>query len=627
MIDETFLRQTAALQANLKMLESQQDALSDFQDMQALRHYKARLLDYIETHSKAGNLPHNPFQVIEKRLIAVSEFFTVTEQEYQRLTSWKKGWIKSIQSISLSDIQSARAELSNLVAELPHRQLRLKEMLLALDWDTSSSTVDLHAELLVCAQCVDGLKIQIKEENRRNLYQFALGEGKLANAVSSYLSAMGQRIEELISLHKKHQELLAEAEAHLAEENFRSAERVVKIYDKQRFPDIDYNKVDFLLKEQLSKFGKFSDLEAQVNAGNFREARENLLKVKDIAIKAGSELETAVAILRKTMELSIDSHDKARKKSLMTKSIVIFLVVVAIGSLSAYVIQEEKKAKIAIEAAKLQAAETKAKAEREVAEAKAKAEHEAADAKAKLTAEIGAGRVGVTLDVPLAGNLVIPFSYCPAGTFTMGSLESEEDRSSDENQAQVTLTKGFWMAKTELTQAQWTAIMSNNPSKFDGNDLPVENVSWEDTQEFIKKVNDSVVMPKGWKIALPTEAQWEYACRAGETETYSGGTIDQVAWYDDNSESKTQAVGTKKQNAWGLHDMHGNVREWCADWYDGELSGGTDPSGYSSGFYRVDRGGSWNYGGAGCRAAYRGRNDPNNRDVDLGFRPALVPSE
>jgi formylglycine-generating enzyme required for sulfatase activity len=487
-------------------------------------------------------------------------------------------------------------------------------------------------------------------------YEFAHSAGASHAQVIGHLGKVDKRIDELICLHEKHHALLVEAEAHLANENFRSAERVVKIYDKQRFPDIDYNKVDSLLERQLSKFGKFADLDAQVNAGNFREARENLRKVKDIKIKVGSELETAVSILEKTIQRTIDTHYKARKKSLMTKSIYIFLIVVAIGSLSAYVIQEEKKAQlVAAEAnakeereaadarvkaeqeaaearvkAEREAAEAKAKAEREAAEAKAKAEREAAEAKAKAETAyekfIG-NRAGEEKSFEIAPRVRMTFCWCPAGDFTMGSLESEEDRSSDENQAQVTLTKGFWMAKTELTQAQWTAIMSNNPSKFDGNDLPVENVSWEDTQEFIKKVNDSGVIPEGWKVDLPTEAQWEYACRAGETGAYSGGTIDQVAWYDDNSGSKTHSVGTKKSNAWGLHDMHGNVWEWCADWYDDSLSGGTDPSGPSSGVYRVSRGGSWSRLAACCRAAHRFGGLPDYRRNSLGFRPALVPSE
>jgi formylglycine-generating enzyme required for sulfatase activity len=277
--------------------------------------------------------------------------------------------------------------------------------------------------------------------------------------------------------------------------------------------------------------------------------------------------------------------------------------------------------------AEQQAAEAKAKAKQHAAEAKAKLGEIIAESQAKLTNEIGTGRVGVTLGIPLGGMLVMPFAFCPAGSFTMGSPSAEDGRSDDENQVSVTLSKAFWMAKTEVTQAQWCAVMGSNPSHFKGDNLPVENVSWFDAQEFIKKVDDSGVIPEGWKIALPTEAQWEYACRAGETGTYSGGTVDQVAWYCDNSGSKTHPVGTKKSNAWGLYDMHGNIWEWCLDWYGDEFSGGSDPSGPTLGVFRVSRGGSWCNGAARCRAACRFGSRPAYWDGYLGFRPALVPSE
>jgi formylglycine-generating enzyme required for sulfatase activity len=152
-------------------------------------------------------------------------------------------------------------------------------------------------------------------------------------------------------------------------------------------------------------------------------------------------------------------------------------------------------------------------------------------------------------------------------------------------------------------------------------------VSWNDARQFMQKVNGSGMIPAGWKLALPTEAQWEYACRAGQAGPYSGGTLEEVAWYDGNSGDETHPVGGKKANAWGLHDMHGNVWEWCADWYDDELSGGSDPTGASSGVNRVYRGGSWNDFAADCRAALRLRNSPDYRHDSLGFRPALVPSE
>jgi formylglycine-generating enzyme required for sulfatase activity len=258
----------------------------------------------------------------------------------------------------------------------------------------------------------------------------------------------------------------------------------------------------------------------------------------------------------------------------------------------------------------------KAKAEKLMAEKLAKIEA----AKASFLKANGGDAIA------LGPNVSLPVAFIRPGSFTMGSPANEDGRSSDEDQVEVTLSQPFWLAKTEVTQAQWEAVMGNNPSSFKGPNLPVENVSWEDAQSFIGKLNEKQILPEGWKFALPIEAQWEYACRAGEKGPYSGGSLDEVAWYDGNSGSKTHEVGLKKANAWGLHDMHGNVYEWCADWYDDTLKGGTDPTGPSSGDNRVDRGGSWSINASYCRAASRFRGFPGLRGDLLGFRPALVPS-
>lgn len=256
---------------------------------------------------------------------------------------------------------------------------------------------------------------------------------------------------------------------------------------------------------------------------------------------------------------------------------------------------------------------------REAADAaKAKAEREATEASARLKGSTA----GEERDWEIAPGVKMTFCWCPAGNFTTGSPESESDRDSDEKQVKVTLTKGFWMAKTEVTQAQWHAVMGNNPSNFKGDNLPVEQVSWNEARDFLDKLNGKIGNTDGGKMVLPTEAQWEYACRAGEFGPYSGGTIDEVAWYVDNSDSKTHPVGMKKSNAWGLCDMHGNVWEWCADWYDVELQGGVDPIGPASGADRVLRGGSWLSNAFGCRAADRNGSDPSGQYRIIGFRIA-----
>jgi formylglycine-generating enzyme required for sulfatase activity len=241
----------------------------------------------------------------------------------------------------------------------------------------------------------------------------------------------------------------------------------------------------------------------------------------------------------------------------------------------------------------------------------------------------------------------IEMVWCPPGEFLMGSPLAEEGRSEDEKQVRVTLTRGFWLAKTECTQGQWQAVMGSNPSHFKGNRGPVESVSWDEAVSFCEKLNRESPAGAGWKWSLPTEAQWEYACRAG-TETVFGladakGSFgvnylsSSMANFDGNYPygggakreylEKTAEVGRYPGNAWGLLDMHGNVWEWCADWYGATLPGGMNPSGAGQGVNRVRRGGSWGYDAANCRAAYRFGFEPGYRINNLGVRPALVPSD
>lgn len=206
---------------------------------------------------------------------------------------------------------------------------------------------------------------------------------------------------------------------------------------------------------------------------------------------------------------------------------------------------------------------------------------------------------------------------CP-GTFMLGSPDSEPGRDSDEGpQHRVRISKAFELQTTEVTQSQWQAVMGSNPSSFKGFDLPVEQVSWDDAQVFIAKLN---ALGDGYRYRLPTEAEWEYAARAGTTGPYAGD-LGAMAWYDPNSGGTTHPVGTKAPNAWGLYDMHGNVWEWTQDWYgDYSASAVTDPVGPSSGSGRVNRGGGWRSGSQGCRSAARLYFSPDDRGSILGLR-------
>ena len=230
------------------------------------------------------------------------------------------------------------------------------------------------------------------------------------------------------------------------------------------------------------------------------------------------------------------------------------------------------------------------------------------------------------ISIPVKNGITIDMVKVEAGTFMMGATSEMQKPYDDEKPVhQVTLTNNYYMGKYEVTQSLWQAVMSSNPSKFKGADLPVERVSWNDCQEFISKLNSMT----GRKFRLPTEAEWEYAARGGKKSRgcqYSGSSnISKVAWYDDgNSGRKTHPVGTKQANELGIYDMTGNVLEWCQDRYSSYLSSSqTNPIGANSGARRVRRGGSWDYAAGYCRSSYRYSDRPDRRNGDLGFRLVL----
>lgn len=232
---------------------------------------------------------------------------------------------------------------------------------------------------------------------------------------------------------------------------------------------------------------------------------------------------------------------------------------------------------------------------------------------------------------PLMTNSIgMKFMFIPAGKFAMGSPEQWKGRWEDDGPPhEVEITKPFFMSQYEVTQGQWKSVMGSNPSHFKdcGDQCPVENVSWNDVQEFIRRLNQK---EGGRKYRLPTEAEWEYACRAGAQSTYSFGDdeeqLQDFAWYDKNSGGKTHHVGRKKPNAWGLYDMHGNVWEWVQDWYDRNYyknSPGENPRGPDRGESRVVRGGSWMVFRGGARASYRLGYSPDSGYYVVGFRLIL----
>jgi formylglycine-generating enzyme required for sulfatase activity len=226
----------------------------------------------------------------------------------------------------------------------------------------------------------------------------------------------------------------------------------------------------------------------------------------------------------------------------------------------------------------------------------------------------------VEKEIKLPGNVPLVMVLIPPGEF----MRSEDGK----QQFKVRITKPFYMGKYEVTQAQWQAMMGSNPSKFNEDPAnPVEMVSWDDTEPFLTKLNDARLVNQ-WRFGLPTEAKWEYACRAGTTTSWSFGNSDTIindhAWSVSNAQAKTHPVGQLKPNPFSLYDMHGNVWEWCQDWQGSYLPGeGTDPAGPPKGSLRVFRGGGWDRDAAFYRTASRNGNAPTFRFDSLGFRLAL----
>jgi len=225
----------------------------------------------------------------------------------------------------------------------------------------------------------------------------------------------------------------------------------------------------------------------------------------------------------------------------------------------------------------------------------------------------------------------------PKGTFMMGSPIEEEGRENDEYQHEVTISKDYYMGVYEVTQSQYEKVIGTNPSYFQGEivggqngSLPVEQVSWEDAVEFCKRLSEFPEEKRAGRIyRLPTEAEWEYACRAGTKTAFSfddePGLLPEYGWFSRNTSDRTHTVGLHEPNAWGLYDMHGNLWEWCNDWCGEYPKDATsDPSGPTQGTVRVIRGGGWYSVAANCRSARRlGRNPTERKNRDYGFRVAL----
>jgi len=226
----------------------------------------------------------------------------------------------------------------------------------------------------------------------------------------------------------------------------------------------------------------------------------------------------------------------------------------------------------------------------------------------------------------LTNSIGVQVAYIPEGNFTMGSPDSEAGRIPNETRREVTFEESYYIGVTEVTQQQWRKVMGSAPSVFKGDDLPVEHITWHEAVDFCERLSEI----EGKRYRLPTEAEWEYACRAGSTVAYNTGVgeaaLAEAGWFRKNGGNQTHPVGVKKPNAWGLYDMHGNVSEWCAKRIEGDPDTFTSESSHVNQEIlaeRDHRGGSWGINANDCRSASRHRNNGTFQYFDLGLRVLL----
>ena len=599
---DAFLRGMAALQANVQILDAESGALSDLSDMKALRQLKSQLAESIETHAQSGKLPVDPLRVIAARLEKLNRFFKEGQSVADRVLKFYSDWLKpGFPAVSKADLLAAQVELAALQNKLPQESTSLGGLLDSADWTSASGATDLHPKYLVCLESLNLPALPRAAKVRRELAQFARGEGPLVEKVGEHIAQLGQRIESLLVQHEEHRVQLEQVDAHNRAENFRSAAKVAVVNDpKSRFSDLPYDQRIQQTQAHLKHLKKIQQVR-DLSDGAFKLAIKrhllpDLTRLESRVKSKDSELGREFLALADAIRQRVARLKRSQRNKWLAAGAIALAVLLGV--------------------AWFMNAQAEAEKTRVVAMAKS------AESRAEVWKQPDGSRAGEERVFEIAEGVKLTMCWISAGEFVMGNSND-----SDATPHPVKLTQGFWLSQTEVTQAQWRAVMGNNPSPFVVDDLPVESVSWNDicgnearTGGFLGKLNQ--LQANGGRFDLPTEAQWEYACRAGNTGD-DEGDLGEKAWYSDNSDSKTHPVGQKQANAWGLHDMQGNVWEWCADWKaDYPTSAVIDPTGPASGSGRVRRGGSWNYDANYCRVAYRNDNNPSYTNSIIGFRVA-----
>lgn len=567
----------AVLLTKLAVVRSRSSVLSDLGDLKELSRLETQARDLAAQHFEDCDpleITRTKWKELEAWMTAVQELEKVVKGQLVAVPP-----DDSTKIAGLGELQETHTQLSALRDDLSER---LREFVTAIP-DDAMDAAGLFPELAEQAQYDD----MLKERDSMRLDTFAACWGKVADGSEKpglirECGAALARLQDWFAKHALHQTMLASAAESVQLGELADAERDVMALGEVRFADLNY--------ASLAEIAGVQDLLTRLQSSK----RGDAMRQADILLKRFPR-STASSQLRQAAMLHMARGSCEKRNALVVMAAVLVLAV-SLG-IASYRSHQEQKRIIA------------------------EIERLARDAKETYLKSTDRGTI------VLSPGVTAKFSFIAPGKFAMGSPKYEPGRWFFEDEVQVILTKPFWIAQNELTQAQWKAVMGGNPSQFQNSDqLPVECVSWEDSQAFIAKLNASNVLPEGWRFALPTEAQWEYACRAGSTGPYHGNSLDEVGWHAGNSDGKSHKVGGKEPNSWGLYDMHGNVSEWCLDSWDGaaKLTGGIDPLG-DTGANRVLRGGSWRLTYS-CRAANRDRVDPGYRNGDLGFRLAVVPA-
>ena len=601
-IDRDLTLALAKAQANLDLIASRSDVLSDLGDLKEVKRLESECALLIRDHAKSGRVPPDPLAALETEVVALiawgKEVQALLDEGMELLDPDRLvADDHTADKIGRADIKAQQAELNTfggLVADRTAGLAGRRPTACFTDRGFDPRVADLW-RIRAAGRTRGGVGLgeNIPAFDALRRWVDSPG-GRPSEEQRALLKRLDDRADELATYATEsaaeRAELVA-ASAQLETGNPRAARALAARPRAKRYADPLWSA---LVSELAALDAAIAKVEGADGLGKVIAAAEEL-SAELIWAKVEPESE-----LGASLRATADKARRGRKMRRITLVVSVAVLCVAGVFVARQQAEAAAKAKVAAEA-------------KRVAAAKLQPETDKEERRRRTAGEVWAVEgVGVTL-VPIAG-----------GTFSMGSMSG----GSDEQPVTTVTLRPFWLAKTEVTQAQWEAVMGSTSSNFRGGQLPVENVSWDDAMEFCRKLTErerqAGRLPSGTIYTLPTEAQWEYACRAGTTGDYAG-EVDAMAWYAKNSGAATHEVGTKQANAWGLHDMHGNVWEWCADWYADKLPGGSvsDFKGAASGSVRVARGGSWRSDAANCRSADRDWISPGYRNDYLGFRLAL----